>query len=155
MSVGGGTGVDEVDVEGAGVGVVVGAGTGRGTVVTGAVAGPVAGAADGGGAASGRGEMLAETFITRGSSGVIGAGLLGFEPGDAVDSPSCGPGSVSCCGCFVRQHPAVAASVRPTKKCVILMRLRGANLVPSRRRALTLGESDETLDSHQCRPATQ
>lgn len=44
------------------------------------------------------GEIEADTFITRGSSGVSGCGLLAFAPGEAVDSPSWRPGKVSCVG---------------------------------------------------------
>ena len=46
------------------------------------------------------GEIAAETFMTRGSSEVTGAGLLGSSPGDFRDSPSCGLGNVSCFGPF-------------------------------------------------------
>lgn len=67
MSVAGATGVDDVAVPGA----CAGAGTGA----------PVARACI-------CGEIVADTFITLGSSGVTGAGLLAFAPGEAVDSPS-------------------------------------------------------------------
>ena len=67
MSAGGGTGVDDVAAPGA--------------CVTGGVGAAVARACC-------CGVIVADTFITLGSSGVTGAGLLALAPGEAVDSPS-------------------------------------------------------------------
>jgi hypothetical protein len=80
-----------------------------------------AGAGAGGGAEVARpscaGLIPADMFITSGSSAVIGAGLVGSAPGDARDSPSCGPGNVSSFAGLSCQQPASAIA-----RIVIFMR---------------------------------
>lgn len=150
MSVGCVTGVDEVagfGVEGARTVWLDGAGEGAGAgccgvVVRGVVesgADVVAGIGVCAAACAWAGEMPAEMFITRGSSGVTGCGLLGFAPGDAVDSPSWRPGKVSVFRPLLFAHAAnitraATSFFMPT--CV-------ANSVPPRRRAPALGEDEE------------
>lgn len=83
----------------------------------------------------------AETFITRGSSGVSGCGLLAFAPGDAVDSPRWRSGNVSWVGPDLLQ----AATTSPTASiCMIFIRPDTAKHVPDRDSARALGESRET-----------
>ena len=87
------------------------------------------------------GVIEAETFITRGSSGVSGCGLLALAPGDAVDSPRWRPGNVSCVGPALLQ----AASASPaTSMYVIFMKPDIAKHVPDRDSACALGEGHET-----------
>jgi hypothetical protein len=63
------------------------------------------------------GLIPADMFMTSGSSAVIGAGLVGSAPGDARDSPSCGPGNVSSFAGLSCQQPASAIA-----RIVIFMR---------------------------------
>ena len=54
----------------------------------------------------------ADTFITRGSSGVTGAGLLASEPEDFVDLPRCrSNGNVSCLGALLLQAASTTSHV--------------------------------------------